>query len=141
MLSAIAELLAAETSALTLLIRALEAKHSPVSRNLELRASEVSLSAQRAAVDAAQTAHNLRQEVYSPEAVAALRNYANHLRDAKTRGSERIRGLEAEIGEYGVGVQGGEAKEKTMREMARVYRDMARQMRDIRGDVDRLQDT
>jgi hypothetical protein len=54
------------------------------------------------------------------------------------RGEERIRGLQAELGEYGVGVDGGETKERKMREMSRVYRDMARQMDEVKRDLDRL---
>lgn len=120
-------------------MRALEAKHGVIARSLELRASEVGLQAQRNEVDAHQRLHSVRGEVYTPEMVAALKNYAVHLRDAKTRGEERIRGLYAELGEYGVGVEGGESKEKKMREMSRVYREMGRQMDDVQGDLDRLQ--
>jgi hypothetical protein len=61
------------------------------------------------------------------------------LRDAKVRAGERVKGLKAELGEYGVGVERGETKERTMREMARVYREMGRQMEDAKGDLARLQ--
>jgi arylsulfatase A-like enzyme len=54
------------------------------------------------------------------------------------RSEERVRGLAAELQDYGVGVEGGESKEKKMREMARVYRDMIRQMDDAGKDLDRL---
>lgn len=120
------------------LMRALETKHGVIARSLELRASEVALQAQRNEVDAQQTMYAIRGEVYTPEMIAALKNYAAHLRDAKVRGEERIRGLQAELGEYGVGVEGGEAKQKMMREMSRVYREMGRQMDDVQGDLDRL---
>lgn len=81
----------------------------------------------------------VRRDVYDSQAIEALRNYAAHLRDAKVRAEERLRGLRTELAEYGVGVEGGEGKERMMREMARVWRDMGRQMKDTKGDLDRLQ--
>ncbi|KAM0419016.1 hypothetical protein ACHAPT_012067 [Fusarium lateritium] len=137
-LTTLTSLLQAASQALGLLIRALEAKHGVVARSLELRAAEVSLHARRYDADAAIAAFSVRRAVYTPEAIAALKNYGAHLRDAKNRGEERVRGLTIELGEYGVGVEGGEGKERMMREMSRVYREMARQMEDVRGDLDRL---
>ena len=55
------------------------------------------------------------------------------------RTEEKLRGLRLELSDYGVGIEGGEGKERTMREMARVWRDMGRQMKDTKGDLDRLQ--
>lgn len=55
------------------------------------------------------------------------------------RTEEKLRVLKMELSDYGVGVEGGEAKERTMREMARVYSQMGRQMQDTKGDLDRLQ--
>ncbi|KAF7554191.1 hypothetical protein G7046_g6881 [Stylonectria norvegica] len=137
-LTSLTTLLHSYAQAMTYLIRTLELKHGVIARSLELRASEVSLSAQRHQADAEQTLWSVRREVYTPEVVAALKNYAAHLRDAKVRGEERVRGLKAELGEYGVGVEGGESKEKMMREMARVYREMVRQVDDVKGDLERL---
>ncbi|RGP68184.1 hypothetical protein FLONG3_8259 [Fusarium longipes] len=137
-LAALTSLLQAATNALSLLVRALEVKHGVVARSLELRAAEVSLHARRYDADAAIAAASVRRAVYTPEAITALKNYGAHLRDAKMRSEERIRGLIAELGEYGVGVDGAESKEKKMREMSRVYREMTRQMDDVRRDLDRL---
>jgi hypothetical protein len=93
------------------------------------------------------------REVYTPRAAAALGRYAAHLRDARARAREEIGGLEEELGRYGVVVdrdrdgdsdgtrgreRGNEAKERTMREMARVYRDMERQIEEVRADLERL---
>jgi hypothetical protein len=80
----------------------------------------------------------MRRDVYDKQAIQALRTYGAHLRDARVRTEERVRGLKAELGEYGVGVEGGEGKERVMREMARVYGQMGRQMQDTKGDLDRL---
>ncbi|KAL2687572.1 hypothetical protein Neosp_005133 [[Neocosmospora] mangrovei] len=137
-LATLTSLLQAASQALSILIRALEAKHGVVARSLEIRAAEVSLHARRYDAEVAIAASSVRRAVYSPEAIAALKNYGAHLRDAKNRGEERVRGLTAELGEYGVGVEGGEGKERMMREMSRVYREMGRQMEDVRGDLDRL---
>ncbi|KAH8694814.1 hypothetical protein BGZ61DRAFT_352267 [Ilyonectria robusta] len=137
-LTALTTVLHASTQALAHLVRALEVKHGVVARSLELRAAEVSLQAQRHDADAALAVAAVRRDVYTPEALAALKNYAAHLRDARIRSEERIRGLKAELSEYGVGVDGGEGKQKMMKEMSRVYRDMGRQMDDVRGDLERL---
>ncbi|KAH7182937.1 uncharacterized protein B0J16DRAFT_157742 [Fusarium flagelliforme] len=137
-LAALASLLQTATNALSLLVRALEVKHGVIARSLELRAAEVSLHARRHDADAAIAAASVRRAVYTPEAITALKNYGAHLRDAKMRGEERIRGLTAELGEYGVGVDGEEGKEKKMKEMSRVYREMTRQMDDVKRDLDRL---
>lgn len=137
-LASLSSLLADYNAVLSSLIRSLEAKHGPVARAVELDATAVSLQAQRADVDAQTALWTLRREVYTPDAVAALRRYAAHLKDARTRAEERLRGLAAELGEYGVGVEGGEEKERLMREMARVYRQMGREMQDANVDLDRL---
>ncbi|KAH7134801.1 hypothetical protein B0J13DRAFT_626001 [Dactylonectria estremocensis] len=137
-LTALTTVLHASTQALAHLVRALEAKHGVVARSLELRAAEVSLQAQRHGADAALSVAAVRRDVYTPEALVALKNYAAHLRDARIRSEERIRGLKAELGEYGVGIDGGEGKQKMMKEMSRVYRDMGRQMDEVKGDLERL---
>ena len=128
------------SQALIHLIRCLEVKHGVVARSLELRASEVCLRAQRTDLEVQQALSSWRREVYTPDVVTALKNYAAHLRDAKIRGLERLRGLQAELGEYGVGVNGAENKEKTMRELAKRYEQLKTEKSDIRGDLQRLQE-
>jgi hypothetical protein len=125
-------------AALTLLIRALEAKHGVVARSVELRAAEIALVAQRGEMDAQTAAINVRKEVYNPEVVRALRNYASHLQDAKLRLGDAMNVVTSELESYGVGVEGEENKERTMREMARVYREMGIQMREVKADLERL---
>lgn len=82
----------------------------------------------------------VRGEVYSPSAMRALEGYADHLRDARGRVGEDIRGLRDVLGSYGVrdGEGGDQGMERTMREMARVYREMNRQVEEVRGDLVRL---
>lgn len=136
-LNTLLSLLDLYTTNLTHLIRALEAKHGVVARSVDLRASETALQAQHTQTSAVSALHGGRSEIYTPQTRAALERYASHLRDAKVRTEERVKGLVAELGEYGVGVD--EGKERRMREMARVYREMTRQMDDAKGDLERLQ--
>ncbi|KAG9257638.1 uncharacterized protein F5Z01DRAFT_694947 [Emericellopsis atlantica] len=138
-LSKLLELMDLYVCCLTKLIRTLESKHGVIARNLDLRATEASLEARHVHQNVEMALHTTTGEVYSSDAMAALNKYALHLKDAKARTGERIKSLTAELGDYGVGVPGGEAKERTMREMARVYRDMARQVEDAKGDLKRLQ--
>jgi len=146
--TALMGLLGENTSALAALIRALEAKHSTVARSLELRAAETAQGAQRAEIDALAALAEARRAVYPPDAQAALRSYADHLRDGKMRLHEDIRTLEAELEAYGVAVHGeededggcggDEAKERAMREMARVKKEMMKQMKEAKADLARL---
>ncbi|CAP61272.1 uncharacterized protein PODANS_3_11300 [Podospora anserina S mat+] len=124
---------------LSKLIRSLEAKHGPISRWLEYSASERALVAQKQELEIKSVGRALKKEVYSPEVATALGNYSRHLRDAKSRLGERIKGLEGELGEYHHQDASTE-REKTrkMREMARVYADMGRQLDEVRKDLERL---
>lgn len=141
-LASLTEFLQLYSQCLAYLVHSLEAKHGVVARSLELRASDVSFQAQRGEMQAEQTMWNMHRQLYPPQVVMALQNYAAHLKDARIRGVERLKGLEAELGEYGVGVEGGgaEEKEKTLREIAKVYRQMSEQMEDVLKDLERLQD-
>lgn len=136
----VAALLADEARAVGLLVRALEGKHGVVARSLELRAAEVGLAARRAEVEARMVARAVEGDVYTPETVSALTNYGVHLRDARVRVEESIRRLEMELEGYGVGAQRGQAQaqEGRMREMARVYRAMEREMDEVKKDLKRL---
>ncbi|RNJ60547.1 hypothetical protein D7B24_007471 [Verticillium nonalfalfae] len=138
----VAALLADEARAVGLLVRALEGKHGVVARSLELRAAEVGLAARRAEVEARMVAKAVEDHVYTPETVSALANYGVHLRDARVRVEESIRRLEMELEAYGVGAQRGQAQaqaqEGRMREMARVYRAMEREIDEVKKDLKRL---
>jgi len=148
--TALSTLLHHHAHALAQLLRSLEAKHGPIARSLEFRATEVALTAQRQEAEAQTALWLARRDTYTPEVKKALGNYAAHLRDAKGRLAEAVRTLRGELEGYGVGEgegrgQGGErgrgvkpGKEKTMREMARVYREMERQVDDVRVDLERL---
>ncbi|GKT51594.1 uncharacterized protein ColSpa_11775 [Colletotrichum spaethianum] len=132
------EVLDKHAGALTLLIRALEAKHGLVARSLEFRAAETGLEAQRAEADAVAAREGVRREVYSPEMVAALSNYAAHLRNARMRLESTVMTLRAELEGYGVGMEGDEGKERMMREMAKKKRQLERELEDASRDLARL---
>ncbi|KAG6042300.1 hypothetical protein E4U41_000044 [Claviceps citrina] len=139
-LASLTKLLHSYTETLALLVRTLESKHGVASRRLELQALDVSQNSQLLQADVKTALHTLRKDMYSPETISALANYSSHLKDAQVRAAERLRGLQAELAEYGVG---GEAdsdreKEKMMREMARVYHELESQMEDVKKDLDRL---
>lgn len=138
--ASLTQLLHMEAEILARLLRCLEAKHGPVARSLELRAAEVALRAHKAEAEAARTLAGLRDEVYSPEVVSALRTYGAHLRDAKVRGAERVRNLQRELKDYGVDAEdgGASAKEKMMREMARAHEEIGRQVDEVTLDLERL---
>ncbi|ROV88198.1 hypothetical protein VPNG_10321 [Cytospora leucostoma] len=139
--NSLVRLLQKHTQALILIIRSLEAKHGGVARSLELRAADVSLDAQIGEVDAEMALWNARKDVYNPDVREALKSYANHIRDGQRRLSEAIRTAQAELVEYGIasdGQAGDVRKEHALREAARDYKDMRRQVEEAQADLSRL---
>ncbi|KAI0803698.1 hypothetical protein GGR55DRAFT_384019 [Xylaria sp. FL0064] len=149
--------LAQHTEALTLVIRALEAKHDLVATSSELRAAQAYQEAQAWAMAAEALLWETRYLAYPPEARAALLHYRQHLRDAGRRLEDASRVREAELADYGVDVDRrdsqipgerprgrgrratvDENKETKMREMARVWREMETRLQEIQGDLNRL---
>lgn len=139
--------------ALSHLLRSLESKHGPIARSLEFRATEMVLKAQRQEQEIQITLWQARRDVYSTGTTRALGNYMMHLRDGKGRLREGVRNLTSELVGYGVDLDGDDGlprhgggvgrekekgKERTMREMARVYHEMGRQVDEVRGDLERL---
>lgn len=156
------------TEALALLLGALDAKHGPLARAAELRAESACQEAQLWAAAAEALLWETRQLAYPPVARVALVNYRQHLQDAGRRLEDGTRVREAELADYGVDIDGraavrdrsssaaaaaaagrpvrghrrratvDENKERTMREMARVWREMETRLREIQGDLNRL---
>ncbi|KAI1134289.1 hypothetical protein F5Y05DRAFT_237279 [Hypoxylon sp. FL0543] len=128
--------------ALAQLVRILESKHGPAARSAELRAADAGLETQIWALAAEALLWDSRSTVYPPKAQRALANYRRHLGDARMRLADAIRVRETELGDYGIpvveGERGDEGKERTMREMARVWREMETRLNEVRGDLDRL---
>ncbi|RDA92262.1 hypothetical protein CP533_5760 [Ophiocordyceps camponoti-saundersi (nom. inval.)] len=138
-LAALSRLLGCYTQSLVHLVRSLEAKHGVVARSLELRASDVCLRAQRTDVEASVAVYEINRDLYPHQAVDALRNYVQSLKNSKLQVADRVRRLRADLGEYGVGVAGGEDKDQTLTEMAAVYRDLIVQIADVKSRLKRLQ--
>ncbi|KAI1652849.1 hypothetical protein F4813DRAFT_289388 [Daldinia decipiens] len=137
--------LARHAAILAQLIRVLESKHGPAARSAELRAEEANLSVRVWALAAEALLWDTRRAVYPPEARHALTNYKRHLGDARMRLADTLRVRQAELKDYGVmpaekGGHDGEpsSKERTMREMARVWREMESRLNEVKGDLDRL---
>lgn len=134
--------LSRHAQALAALIRILESKHGPSARSAELRAADAGLETQAWALAAEALLWDVRRTVYPPEARRALTNYRRHLVDARMRLTDAIRVREAELEDYGVvaveGHEGDENKERTMREMARVWREMEARLDEVKGDLHRL---
>ncbi|KAK5653432.1 hypothetical protein OQA88_8917 [Cercophora sp. LCS_1] len=134
-------LLARHTHALVALIRILESKHGAIARSLELNSSLLSLEAEKQRIEVQNAMTSVRRELYSDEIVRALGNYERHLKDAKGRVGEGIRMARRELEGYGVGEERGlkrVGKEETMREMAKVWREMGERIEEVRGDLERL---
>ncbi|ODA81523.1 hypothetical protein RJ55_00022 [Drechmeria coniospora] len=112
-LSTCRSLLGVYTQCLTSLTRSLEAKHGVIARSLELRASNVSLLARHTVVEAKNAYTTLGSELYSPEAMAALQNYAAYLNKAKAQVSRRLRSLQAELEKLSAGAPRDEKIGKT----------------------------
>ncbi|KAL6700265.1 hypothetical protein J3F84DRAFT_357628 [Trichoderma pleuroticola] len=127
---------------LTCLIRSLEAKHGVIARSLELRASDISLDAQRAEKQAEQTMWKLRKEVYTPESILALQHYATHLKDANGRITERARKLQAEVEaheEYSRSESSQDEDDgRSSRDVPTLYRDVGKRVEEAKRDMDRL---
>lgn len=135
------------SAALALAIRALEAKHGAVARALELRGISAAQDAAKAEVRALEALAGTRRAVYPDEGVRALERYRQHVRDSEVRIGEGLRGSMAELEKYGVfvvdGKDGGlevreDKKGRTMREMARGYREVEGQIREVTADLQRL---
>ncbi|KAI1419437.1 hypothetical protein F5Y12DRAFT_249289 [Xylaria sp. FL1777] len=148
--------LAQHTEALTLVLRALETKHDLVATSSELRATEAYQEALAWAMAAEALLWDTRHLTYPRPARVALVHYRQHLRDAGRRLEDGTRVRVAELADYGVDVDGrdslasgrprgrgrratvDENKERVMRDMARLWREMESRLQEIQGDLHRL---
>ena len=80
--------------------------------------------------------------VYTNQVKGALEIYMNELRGARERWGERGRDAKRVLWGYGVGREGdeGEAKERRMREVGRVYGELLQEVEGVRRDLVRLGD-
>ncbi|KAL7785150.1 hypothetical protein V8C37DRAFT_394716 [Trichoderma ceciliae] len=141
-ITSLTRLLQVFSECLTCLVRSLEAKHGVIARSLELRASDISLEAQRAEKQAEQMMWKLRKEVYTPESISALQHYVTHLKDANVRITERVRKLQVDLeahGEYSQDETGDDQEEeRTSRDAPEMYKDVGKRVEDAKRDLDRL---
>lgn len=75
--------------------------------------------------------------VYTEEVTHALENYSRELRVGKERLKERRREAEGKLWGYGIGRDSGD-KEKVLKECARVYGELGRELRGVERDVQKL---
>ncbi|KAI0191329.1 hypothetical protein F4808DRAFT_396233 [Astrocystis sublimbata] len=151
---------------LSLLTTHLEHKHGPIASYSVLQAQKAELLAKEQDLAAHALRLETQGLIYPAEARSALDTYRHHLRDAGRRLEDAIRVREVQLGDYGVSLDdndgalnnGGdeeavprtparghrrratkdENKERTMREMARVYKEMETRLLEIQGDLHRL---
>lgn len=135
--------------ALAILVRALEAKHGPAAHSTALRSQHACLEASLWAASLHLLLVETKGRVYPRGAGGALRNYRRHLRDAQMRLEDASRVRDRELQDYGVrlGDEEGDSdddenqmsvKERRMREMARIWREMEGRLVEIQADLDRL---
>lgn len=128
--------------AIVLIIRILEQnKHGSIARNAKTRSEFLCLSAQKEELEGQILARKAEKMMYTDEVKSALENYLHNLKDGTERLKERRRDLERELWGYGVGReegQGHEGKERTMKEIVRVYGKLLRDVTEVRKDVKRL---
>ena len=118
------------------MIRILEQnKHGQLARSIKSKSELLCAEAKQEELNAKIVYLTARNTIYTPEVSSALANYKEHLRDGRARLRQRQKDAERELERYGVGREG---KEKVMREIARVYGEMGRQIREVRRDVERL---
>lgn len=126
-------------------IRVLETtKHGALARHSNWSSAYAKLQAQSLALEAEQKTAQARGVVYTKEVRRALRTYGEHLRDGRARLSMRGRDAKGVLEGYGVrddddeeDADGGR-KERTMREIAKVWGEMESQVEAVRKDIDRL---
>jgi hypothetical protein len=123
-------------AATELTIRILEQnKHGQLARSIKSKSELLAAEAKQEELNAKIVYATARNTIYTPEVSSALANYKEHLRDGRARLRQRQKDAEKELERYGVGREG---KEKVMKEIARVYGEMGRQIREVKRDMERL---
>lgn len=122
-----------------LVIQTLEAVcGGAVSRHAGSRADYWALRAKEVGLDVRAKNGMAGEMIYTPAVRGALGNYVEALRDGRERLKERERGAERALWGYGVGREDGGEKERIMKEVARVYGELGKEVEDVRRDVERL---
>ncbi|KAH7407349.1 hypothetical protein BKA64DRAFT_705757 [Cadophora sp. MPI-SDFR-AT-0126] len=127
--------------ATALVIRILEqSTHGSLSRYIKSKSEYLSLRASQLLYETQTKKEKGERIVYTDEVRAALENYVRELRVGRERGRERRAQAERVLWGYGVGRGEGEGgeKEKVLREIARVYGELMREIESVGRDVERL---
>ena len=125
--------------AISLIIRILEqSKHGSVARHVKTKVEYLHTVARAVELEAKEKGVRGLKMLYTDEVTEALGNYMRNLRDGRERLRERRGDAERVLWGYGVGREEGE-KEKVMREIARVYGELMRELREVGRDVERLE--
>jgi hypothetical protein len=124
--------------ATTLTILHLEqTKHGILSRHIRSKTDLLALTAKITEYEAREKATRGERLVYTEEVKSALGEYMRNLRDGRERLKEKKATAQRVLWGYGVGREDS-GKERTMREIARVYDEMIIEVKDVGRDVERL---
>lgn len=128
----------------SLIIQILESsKHGSLSRHIKAKAEYLGARGKELRYEAEEKKSKGERMVYTEDVKQALGNYMKELRDGIERLRERRRDAERTLWGYGVGRkqgEGGEEKERTMKEIARVYGELIKEVKEVGKDVERLRD-
>lgn len=111
-------------------------KHSFFFRHITSYSAYLSLLSQFVALELREKYYRGERMVYTDDVKRALGNYKQEVRMGRERLKERKREREKALRGYGVGTE--EVKEKQMKEIARVYGEMEREIEEVGRDVRRL---
>ena len=124
--------------AIAQVIRILEQnKHGSVSRFYKTKAEYLEMSAKQVELQVKEKMARGEKMVYTEEVKNALEHYMRNLRDGRERLRERKKDAERILWGYGVGREEGD-KERRMREIARVYGELVKELAEVGRDVERL---
>lgn len=126
--------------AITQVIRILEQnKHGSISRFYRTKSEYLEMSAKQLELEIKEKAVKGEKMVYTEEVKNALENYVRNLRDGTERLRERRKDAEKILWGYGIGRDDGKGdKERRMREIARVYGELVKEVGEVGRDVERL---
>ncbi|RAL64440.1 hypothetical protein DID88_001916 [Monilinia fructigena] len=124
--------------ATTLIIQHLErSKHGPLTRHTTTKISLLSLQSRTLSHELQLKYLQGEKIIYDERTTEALQNYLRELRGGRERLKERVKLKERDLWGYGVGREDG-GKERVMREIARVFRELSGEIEEVKRDVERL---
>lgn len=115
-------------------------KHGSIARNGRSKTEHLALQAQEVAEKAREKCEDAEKIIYTGVARQALEAYLVELRVAEERLGERGREAKRVLSAYGIGTNGvlASEKEKRMRETARVYGELLKELEGVKRDMKKL---